>query len=51
MMGQMIRLVAITMVSSLVISCIAARPTVSIESSPITEIQDIRVIEKDGKII
>ncbi|MBN4054815.1 AMIN domain-containing protein, partial [Nitrospira defluvii] len=50
-MGQMIRLVAITMVSSLVISCIAARPTVSIESSPITEIQDIRVIEKDGKMV
>ncbi len=50
MIGQWVRMTAILMISAFGMSCVVTKPKAQIDSSPSTEIQDIRVIEENGKM-
>jgi len=50
MISLRVRVATIIVLSALGVSCVVAPPKSQIDSSPSSEIQDIRVVEEDGKM-
>ncbi|MFQ5597714.1 MAG: type IV pilus secretin PilQ [Nitrospiria bacterium] len=49
MIGQKIRVAVMAVISGFILSCTVKGPSTEIDASPSTEIQEIRVVERDGK--